>query len=89
MATDTKQKDQENQPSPLPKEGGINPSAPSVGTAGWGTTNDERNVVGSGDAAATRAGQMKGNPGDNMTEASNRASEAATSNKKPEKPVAE
>jgi predicted small metal-binding protein len=63
---------------------GINPSAPASGTAGWGTAPDEREVLDSDNSAATRAGQMKGNPGDNMTEASNRASEAASTNKKPE-----
>jgi hypothetical protein len=88
MAEDTNQRtqatnsgtDQEARPEP----GGINPSAPASGTAGWGTTSDEKEVLSPPNAAATRAGQMKGNPGDNMTEASNRASEAATTNKKPE-----
>jgi hypothetical protein len=65
---------------------GINPSAPASGTAGWGTTSDERAVLTPPGLAATRAGQMKGNPGDTMTEASNRASEAATTNKKPDQP---
>ena len=62
--------------------GGINPAAPSVGTAGWGTTSDERSAISEHDLEATRAGQMKGNPGDDMTTASQRASEAATSNKR-------
>lgn len=61
---------------------GINPAAPSVGTAGWGTTADERSAISEHDLEATRAGQMKGNPGDNMTSASQRASEAATTNKR-------
>lgn len=67
-----------------PQGQGINPSAPSTGTAGWGTTSDEKDVISADNAAATRAGQMKGNLGDNMTEASNRASAAATTNKRPE-----
>lgn len=62
--------------------GGINPSAPSTGTEGWGTTRDEREAVSSNDPQATRAGQMKGNLGDDMTTASQRASEAATTNKR-------
>lgn len=61
--------------------GGINPAAPSAGTAGWGTTADERSAISDHDLEATRAGQMKGNPGDNMTSASQRASDAATTNK--------
>src|ERR1700744_4446544 len=47
--------------------GGINPSAPSVGTEGWGTTADEREVLSGTQPAETRAGQMKGNPGDDRT----------------------
>ncbi len=62
--------------------GGINPSAPSVGTAGWGTTSDEREVIPTDNPEATRAGQMKGNLGDDMTTASQRASDAATTNKR-------
>jgi predicted small metal-binding protein len=62
---------------------GINPSAPSVGTAGWGSAKDERDAVFSNDPDATRAGQMKGNMGDDMTRASQRASEEATTNKRP------
>ena len=50
------------------QNGQINPSAPSVGTEGWGNTADERRVLSSEKPSATRAGQMKGNPGDNKTE---------------------
>jgi predicted small metal-binding protein len=60
---------------------GINPSAPTAGTEGWGNTADERKVLSMPDAEGTRAGQMKGNPGDHMTEATHRASERATTNK--------
>ena len=70
-------------PKVHPQDGGINPSAPSVGTEGWGTTSDERRVLSDNHPSETRAGQMKGNPGDNQTEASQRASDAATTNKKP------
>lgn len=68
-----------------PQRGGINPSAPTAGTEGWGQTSDERRVLGDHDANSTRAGQMKGNPGDHMAAASQREEEKATSNKKPEK----
>lgn len=63
--------------------GGINPSAPSTGTEGWGTTRDERNTVSTNDPEATRAGQMQGNLADDMTRASLRESERATTNKRP------
>jgi predicted small metal-binding protein len=62
---------------------GINPSAPTVGTEGWGQTSDERRVLGDHRLEDTRAGQMKGNPGDEMTAASQREEQRATSNKKP------
>lgn len=71
-------------PSVNPDNGSVNPSAPSVGTEGWGMTSDERRVLSDHDPKHTRAGQMKGNPGDHMTAASNRASEAADSNKMPD-----
>jgi predicted small metal-binding protein len=71
-------------PSVNPDDGGVNPSAPSAGTEGWGMTSDERRVLTEHDPKYTHAGQMKGNPGDHMTEASNRASHAATTNKKPD-----
>lgn len=61
--------------------GGINPSAPTSGTEGWGQAPDERRHASTVDPEATRAGQMKGNPGDNMTAASQRAADAATTNK--------
>ena len=63
--------------------GGINPSAPTTGTEGWGTTRDERRVLSTNDPQATRAGQMKGKPGDEMTKSSQRVSKAATTNKRP------
>jgi len=63
--------------------GGINPSAPTAGTEGWGLTSDERRVLGAHDPEDTRAGQMKGNPGDHMAAASQREQHRATSNKKP------
>jgi hypothetical protein len=66
-----------------PQDGGINPSAPTAGTEGWGTTSDERRVLGRNDPSDTRAGQMKGNPGDHMAAASQRTRDAATTNKKP------
>ena len=59
------------------EDGHINPSAPSAGTEGWGMTTDEHRVLGSNDPKHTRDGQMKGNPGDQMTAASERASDKA------------
>jgi hypothetical protein len=64
-----------------PQDEGVNPSAPTTGTEGWGTTSDERRVLSRNHPSHTRAGQMKGNPGDNQTEASQRASDIATTNK--------
>jgi hypothetical protein len=58
-------------------DGGINPSAPTAGTEGWGTTSDEKAVLSPNNQAAARAGQMKGNPGDKQTEAVQRAGEKA------------
>jgi hypothetical protein len=77
-------KNSEKQPTPsgpgtnpdvYPEDGAINPSAPSVGTEGWGTTSDERRVLTRQEPEDTRAGQQKGNLGDNQTEVSQRASE--------------
>ncbi len=65
------------------RDGGINPSAPATGTAGWGETTDERRAVRTNDPEGTRAGQMQGNPGDDMTAASQRESKRATTNKRP------
>jgi hypothetical protein len=61
------------------EEGGINPSAPTAGTEGWGTTSDERRVLSNNDPAATRAGQMKGNPGDHQTASVEQAGGGAAS----------
>lgn len=71
-------------PNVTSRNGGINPSAPATGTEGWGNTSDERRVLQINDPAGTRAGQMKGNPGDNQAEATRRAGERATSNKRRE-----
>ena len=65
-----------------PRDGSINPSAPTAGTEGWGQTSDERQVLSDNQPAHTRAGQMKGNPGDHMTAASQREEQRARSNKK-------
>ena len=61
---------------------GVNPSAPTAGTEGWGTTPDERRVLSSNDPQNTLDGQMKGNPGDDMSAASQREEASATSNKR-------
>lgn len=70
-------------PSTTSRDGGINPSAPTSGTEGWGTTTDERQTLDLTDSAATRAGQMKGNLGDQQTSASRRSSAAAGSANRP------
>jgi predicted small metal-binding protein len=67
-------------------DGEINPSATSVGTEQWGNTSDERQVLGKNHPAATRAGQMKGNPGDHMAAGSQREHERATTNKRRDDP---
>ena len=72
-------------PSVNPQTGAVNPSAPTVGTEQWGNTSDERRVLGQHEPADTRAGQMKGNPGDSRTAETKRASERATTNKHPER----
>ncbi len=72
-------------PDVYPQGGGINPSAPSVGTEGWGTTSDERRVLTQSDPAHTRAGQQKGNPGDKQAEGSQRASNKASTAQRPDK----
>ncbi len=72
-------------PDVYPQGGGINPSAPSVGTEGWGTTSDERRVLTQADPAHTRAGQQKGNPGDKQAEGSQRASNKAGTAQRPGK----
>jgi predicted small metal-binding protein len=46
-------------------------------------TSDEQRTLGSNDPQHTRNGQMKGNPGDDMAAASQRASDSATTNKRP------
>ena len=60
---------------------GVNPSAPTAGTEGWGTTPDERRVLTPNEPQNTRDGQMKGNPGDSMRAASQREEASASSNK--------
>ena len=85
MADDTSKQTSAKGPGTNPNigshSGGIDPTGPSAGTEQWGTTSDERRAVSTNDPEATRTGQMKGNPGDHMTAASQRASEAASTNK--------
>ena len=66
-----------------PRDGSIDPSAPATGTEGWGQTSDERLVLSDNHPAHTRAGQMKGNPGDHMTAAAQREEKRGKSNQKP------
>src|SRR5690242_11819049 len=60
-------------PNTQSQGGSVNPSAPSVGTEQWGNTSDERQVLGGGPPAATRAGQLKGNPGDDEARGAQKA----------------
>jgi predicted small metal-binding protein len=60
---------------------GINPSAPTAGTEGWGTTPDERQTLPPNDPQGTRAGQLKGNLGDDRTAQAQREEAGATTNK--------
>ena len=76
-------KDEESTLDVRPQDGAINPSAPTAGTEAWGTTSDERRTLSSDDPVHTRAGQLKGNPGDSQTDAAQRASNAAGSNQQP------
>jgi len=73
-------------PNVTSQNGGVNPSAPTSGTEQWGNTSDERRVLQMNNPAGTRAGQMKGNSGDNMAEGARRASERATTNKRRDDP---
>jgi predicted small metal-binding protein len=81
--TKTKPNTPGTNPNTTSSAGGINPSAPTTGTEGWGNTRDEREALGPTDPYATAAGQMKGNPGDQMREAADRASAAAPSANSP------
>ena len=83
QANSTESRGPGTNPSVHHRDGAINPSAPSAGTEQWGNTSDERQVLTEHDPKHTRAGQMRGNPGDSQTEATERASEAATTNKRP------
>lgn len=67
-------------PNTASRDGEINPSAPSVGTEQWGNSSDERKVLSGNHPSHTRAGQMKGNPGDSQAEASNKAEYEAENN---------
>ena len=67
---------------PQPRDGSVDPSAPTTGTGGWGQTSDERLVLSDNHPQHTRAGQMKGNPGDDMAAASQREEHRASSNKR-------
>ena len=83
MKKDAAANETANHPGTNPK-GRRNQSFRSFGRhQGRGTTSDERRVLSDNHPSETRAGQMKGNPGDNQTEASQRASDEATTNKKP------
>ena len=43
-------------PNTTSRDGGINPSAPTIGTEGYGNTSDERHIVGAPDPTASHPG---------------------------------
>src|SRR5271167_1673035 len=85
MPTDTTKQNQHDTPGAnpgVPSEGaGINPSAPTAGTEGWGQTSDERRVLPNQYPESTRGDQQKNGSGDEMAAAAQRAEKNATSNK--------
>ena len=68
-STDTKSKpdNPDMNPSIDPQTGKVNPSAPTVGTEGWGNTSDERRVLDQNPPADIGGEQPKSNPGDGRT----------------------
>ncbi len=52
--SDKKLRDPGTNPETIHRDGGINPSAPSVGTEGYGTTSDERTLIGGTNPGASK-----------------------------------
>lgn len=66
-------------PSVNPETHAVNPSAPTIGTEGWGTTTDERRTLSGTEPEATQPGQVRRDPGTDQAEPSRRAGAPATS----------
>jgi len=70
-------------PSVNPKTGKVNPSAPTVGTEGWGKAQDERRTLSNAEPTATHPGRVRlERPGpveDDRAELSNRFDATQTS----------
>lgn len=57
-------------PSLNPKTGAVNPSAPTVGTEGWGNTRDERQSLSENPPSMAREGQLHREPDSDRAEPS-------------------
>jgi predicted small metal-binding protein len=66
-------------PSVNPETHKVNPSAPTVGTEGWGTTTDERRALADTEPEAVQPGQVKRDPGTDQAEPSRRGGATAAS----------
>ncbi len=66
-------------PSVNPETHTVNPSAPTVGTEGWGLTTDERRALSGTEPDAAQPGQVKRDPGTDQAEPSRRTGASATS----------
>lgn len=66
-------------PSVNPETHKVNPSAPTVGTEGWGNTTDERRTLSGTEPEATQPGQVRRDPGTDQAELSRRSGATATS----------
>ncbi len=68
MANDhrTKPEFATDNPSVNPETHNLNPSAPTVGTEGWGTTTDERRALAGTEPEAVQPGQVKRDSGDDQ-----------------------
>jgi predicted small metal-binding protein len=66
-------------PSINPETHAVNPSAPTIGTEGWGLATDERRALSGTEPEAAQPGQVKHDPGTNQTDLSRRTSSTGTS----------
>lgn len=66
-------------PSVNPETHRVNPSAPTVGTEGWGNTTDERRTLSDTEPSAVQPEQVKREPDSNQAELSRRKGATATS----------
>ncbi len=66
-------------PSVDPETHNVNPSAPTVGTEGWGTTSDERRALAGTEPEAVQPGQVKRDPGTDQAEPTRVAGATAAS----------